>query len=85
LEEANKKFLEIQDAYETLMDDQERAWYDSHREVLLNGGLDGGANAKNYVYNVYPYFTSSCFKGYGDDEKVMNLKMLKFKFFLNFF
>ena len=40
-EEANKKFLEIQDAYETLSNDQERAWYDSHREVLINGGTPG--------------------------------------------
>ena len=40
-EEANKRFLEIQDAYETLSDAQERAWYDSHREVLINGGTPG--------------------------------------------
>lgn len=40
-EEANKRFLEIQDAYETLIDPQERAWYDSHREVLINGGTPG--------------------------------------------
>lgn len=78
IEEANKKFLEIQDAYETLTDDQERAWYDSHREVLLNGGLNPD-NKDNtiYVFNVYPYFTSSCFKGYNDDEKVRNATILK--------
>ena len=40
-EEANKRFLEVQDAYETLSNDQERAWYDSHREVLINGGTPG--------------------------------------------
>lgn len=70
IEEANKKFLEIQDAYETLMDSNERAWYDAHREVLLNGGLDSDKGNEHYMVNVYPYFTSSCFKGYGDDEKV---------------
>jgi DnaJ-class molecular chaperone len=26
-EETNKKFLEVQDAYETLSNDQERAWF----------------------------------------------------------
>ena len=40
-EEANKRFLEIQDAYETLSNDQERAWYDSHREIIINGGTPG--------------------------------------------
>ncbi len=69
-EEANKKFLEIQDAYETLSNDQERAWYDAHREVLINGGVPGEESESNYFFNIFPYFTSSCFRGYEDDEKV---------------
>lgn len=39
---ATQKFAEIQAAYEVLSDPQERAWYDSHRDVILSGhdGLD---------------------------------------------
>ena len=36
-EEAGVRFREIQEAYATLSDDQERAWYDSHREQILRG------------------------------------------------
>lgn len=35
---ATARFAEIQTAYETLSDPQERAWYDSHRESILRGG-----------------------------------------------
>jgi DnaJ family protein A protein 5 len=68
-EEANKRFLEIQDAYETLMDVQERAWYDSHREIIINGGTPGEPGQANYTFNVYPYFSPTCFRGFEDDEK----------------
>lgn len=70
VEEAKKRFIEVQDAYETLSNDQERAWYDSHREVLINGGKPGESNEGNYLFNIYPYFSASCFKGYDDSEKV---------------
>jgi curved DNA-binding protein CbpA len=40
VEEANKRFLLIQAAYEILSDDQERAWYDAHREQILGGTMD---------------------------------------------
>ena len=51
-EEANKKFLEIQDAYETLSNDQERAWYDAHREIIINGGNPGNKheNKKTFIF-----------------------------------
>lgn len=38
VEGANKRFREIGAAYEVLSDETERAWYDRHREDLLNGG-----------------------------------------------
>ncbi|KAI0077259.1 DnaJ-domain-containing protein [Panus rudis PR-1116 ss-1] len=34
-EEATKRFAELQQAYEVLSDEQERAWYDSHRASLI--------------------------------------------------
>ncbi|XP_001360266.1 dnaJ homolog subfamily C member 21 [Drosophila pseudoobscura] len=66
LAEAKEKFQLIQQAYEVLSDAQERSWYDNHREQILRG--------KNSEYSencldVFPYFTSSCYKGYGDDAK----------------
>ncbi|XP_017484472.1 PREDICTED: dnaJ homolog subfamily C member 21 [Rhagoletis zephyria] len=66
LDEAKERFQLIQQAYEVLSDPQERAWYDNHRDQILRG--------KNSEYtenclDVFEYFTSSCFRGYGDDEK----------------
>lgn len=34
---ATEKFAQVQAAYEILSDPQERAWYDSHRDAILNG------------------------------------------------
>ncbi|WFD17810.1 hypothetical protein MCAP1_000019 [Malassezia caprae] len=36
-EEAKKRFVKLQEAYEVLSDDQERAWYDQNREHLIHG------------------------------------------------
>ncbi|EKM78162.1 hypothetical protein AGABI1DRAFT_61214, partial [Agaricus bisporus var. burnettii JB137-S8] len=35
VEEATKRFASLQQAYEVLSDEQERAWYDSHRTSLV--------------------------------------------------
>ncbi|CAE7082403.1 unnamed protein product [Rhizoctonia solani] len=40
VEEATKKFAQLQQAYEVLSDEQERAWYDSHRTSM--GPVLGG-------------------------------------------
>jgi len=37
-EECTREFHLIQQAYEVLIDPQERAWYDKHREAILKGG-----------------------------------------------
>ncbi|KAH8891686.1 DnaJ-domain-containing protein [Thozetella sp. PMI_491] len=51
IENATKKFAEVQTAYEILSDPQERAWYDSHRDVILSGGdpeaTEGGPAAQS--------------------------------------
>ena len=40
VEETTKHFADVQSAYEILSDPQERAWYDTHRDVILRGGDD---------------------------------------------
>ncbi|ROT37929.1 DnaJ-domain-containing protein [Sodiomyces alkalinus F11] len=37
IEDATRRFAEVQSAYEVLSDPHERAWYDSHREAILRG------------------------------------------------
>lgn len=65
-ENAKEQFQFVQQAYEVLSDRQERAWYDNHREQILRGA---NSEFKDDSLNVYQYFTTSCFKGYMDDEK----------------
>lgn len=65
-EEAKEQFQLIQQAYEVLSDPQERAWYDKHRDTILCGR---GSNYKDNSIDVYEYFTTACFSGFGDDQK----------------
>jgi DnaJ family protein A protein 5 len=70
-EEAHSRFQEIQQAYAVLNDPNERSWYDSHRESILRGG-DGTADEEGMHHegvNIWPYFNSNCFRGFGDDEE----------------
>lgn len=64
--EAKEQFQLVQQAYDVLSDPHERSWYDSHRESILRGA---GSDYKDDSLDVFQYFTTSCFKGYGDDEK----------------
>lgn len=40
--------------------------YDNHREQLLRGA---GSSYNDDSLDVFPYFTPSCYKGFGDDPK----------------
>lgn len=64
IEDAKEQFQLIQQAYEVLADPRERQWYDNHREYIINSG-DTPVNE----LNLFKYFSPSCFKGFGDDEK----------------
>lgn len=64
-EECTKVFTEIQQAYEVLIDKQERAWYDKHREQILRGGDDYVDNSLNLM----KFFSPSAYSGFGDDEE----------------
>lgn len=52
VESATRLFAEIQSAYEVLSDPQERAWYDSHRDILLRGDQPAGPGADEFSYNI---------------------------------
>ncbi|RNC39079.1 putative chaperone DNAJ protein [Trypanosoma cruzi] len=58
-------FKEIQNAYAILSDSEERAWYDAHRESILNGGE---TDVSTNDINLYGYFSSRCYDGFGDGE-----------------
>ena len=64
-EEAKDMFQEIQQAYDVLSDRQERAWYDKHREQILNGGDDYIDDSLNLMH----YFQPAAYRGFADDEK----------------
>lgn len=66
-EEAKEQFQLVQQAWEVLSDPHERAWYDNHREAILKGGI--GENYKDDSIDLFQYFSTSCFKGYGDNEE----------------
>lgn len=51
VEHATKLFAEVQSAYEVLSDRQERAWYDSHREVFLRGPQPASQMRDEFFYN----------------------------------
>merc|ERR1719318_2497899 len=44
----------------------ERAWYDNHREEILRGGR--GEQLQEEGIDLFQYFSSSCYSGWGDDE-----------------
>ena len=65
-ETATNLFAEIQSAYEILSDPQERAWYDSHREVFLGGDVKAGSDDYSYstrmttsddIYKIFSKFS----------------------------
>ena len=64
-EESTRVFTEIQQAYEVLIDPQERAWYDKHREQIIRGGDDYVDNS----INLMKYFSASVYRGFGDDAQ----------------
>ncbi|OOF98472.1 hypothetical protein ASPCADRAFT_16312, partial [Aspergillus carbonarius ITEM 5010] len=66
VESATKLFAEIQSAYEVLSDPQERSWYDTHRDVLLESqcgtGVSGVAHSMrtttaDEIYRLFARFS----------------------------
>uniref|UniRef100_A0A1I7YWR3 DnaJ homolog subfamily C member 21 n=1 Tax=Steinernema glaseri TaxID=37863 RepID=A0A1I7YWR3_9BILA len=67
VEECTQYFALLQQAHEVLSDPHERAFYDRYRENILAGGADG--DLKDEGVDLFGYFTSSCYSGFGDDKK----------------
>ncbi|EEB18675.1 conserved hypothetical protein [Pediculus humanus corporis] len=63
-EVAKETFQLVQQAYELMICIIK---YDNHREAILKGGL--GSDYKDDSLDILPYFTASCYKGFGDDPK----------------
>ncbi|KAF9870383.1 C2H2 finger domain-containing protein [Colletotrichum karsti] len=51
VENATRRFAEVQAAYEVLSDHQERAWYDSHREAILRGADPEDTDGRSPEFN----------------------------------
>lgn len=66
VEEATQSFQQVQEAYSVLSDPQERAWYDAHREQILRGDDEPGEDPFKTKINLYKYFSTSCFQGFGN-------------------
>ncbi|KAF9474678.1 DnaJ-domain-containing protein [Pholiota conissans] len=83
VEEATKRFAALQQAYEVLSDEQERAWYDSHRASLIPepdvetvfDDIRKGANLKSRVRDrgltvrhLTRFFDATIWKSFGDED-----------------
>ncbi|KAJ2161346.1 hypothetical protein GGF46_001524 [Coemansia sp. RSA 552] len=75
VDEATRVFAEIKEAYETLSDPQERAWYDNHREQILRGDdymASAGPDDQSANVSFTPadalmrYFSLASFRGFDD-------------------
>lgn len=67
VEMAAIRFKEVQSAYDCLSDPRERAWYDKHRDHILRGSDRDGIDDSS-SFDLLPFFLSSSYSGYGDDE-----------------
>ncbi|KAJ1504156.1 hypothetical protein HMI54_007294 [Coelomomyces lativittatus] len=65
---AQQKFILIHQAYEVLSDTQERAWYDSHREQILNDAPPGVPLGGFQVDQLMPFFSASVHTGFHDQD-----------------
>ena len=69
LDEATEKFKDIQNAYAVLSDPQERSWYDGHKNQILGDSDEEEDDEGSSGPNLFPFFTSTCYEGFGTDAK----------------
>lgn len=61
----------MNEAYSVLSDPHERQWYDDHRDQILRGKDEAGdEDSVSYMtkMNLWPFFSTSAFSGYNDEE-----------------
>ncbi|XP_057872078.2 DNAJ protein JJJ1 homolog [Cryptomeria japonica] len=71
-EAATARFQELQRAYEVLSDPRERSWYDNHRSQILfssSSHSSTNTNFSDFDINLWPYFSTCAYSGYGDSGK----------------
>ena len=74
VEEATEHFKLIQAAHAVISDDNERAWYDAHRDDILSGGNGSGGggggqgseSGSSNLVNIFAYFNASAFGAFND-------------------
>ena len=71
---ATENFRRIQNAYDVLADQHERAWYDAHREAILRGGSGLASTSQegskdDQDFDLWAYFSASAYDGFNDDDK----------------
>lgn len=71
--DTTEKFQQIQEAYACLSNDQERAWYDSHRDQILRGkDIGEGATEDDCSYitksKLDRFFKNNIFAGFAKTE-----------------
>ena len=67
-DEAATRFKAVQEAYQTLSDEQERAWYDAHREHILRPPKQQQEQDDDDGEALYAYCRSSAYKDFSDDD-----------------
>lgn len=74
VEEATERFQAITAAHTVLSNTNERAWYDAHREQILQGG-EGGAgdeaqtDADAHLSSLWRFFSPGVYDGFGDGAR----------------
>jgi len=66
LEHATEQFKLVKASYEVLSDPQDKAWYDRNRENIMQ--KHQFQNFDENELNLYDYFTSSCYRGFGNEN-----------------
>jgi len=69
--ESASEFKLIQAAYECLSDPVERKWYDEHRDMILRGGMNGGAedgDGSSFLFDVTEFHSAACYEGFDNDD-----------------
>ncbi|KAL0489201.1 DnaJ [Acrasis kona] len=77
IEEATKMFHQLQDAYEILMDTNERAWYDQNRSAILRSkktntymNIDSAEDLE--FIDIFEYISSTCYDNNFDESEQTN-------------